>query len=97
MERDKLLRTAKRYEKRNFKSAHFRRAYITYCNKIELVKPEQFKKIVSGRESNVLDMENFKNKRNENDKVNSFIQSFVNNSVRFAFQETAKTRDKCSR
>ena len=77
VETNKILNTAKRHSKRNFKSAHFRRAYRTYCNNIELVQPEQFKKIVSGKNGNVLDMETFKNRKDEEDKVNSFVGELV--------------------
>ena len=82
MQKDKLISTAKRHEKKNFKSTHFRRAYRTYCNNIELVKPEEFKTIVSGKENNIVRIDTVKTNKNETEKVNSFLKNVVNTHSR---------------
>ena len=77
MEKNKLLRTAKRYEKRNFKSSHFRRAYLTYCNSVESVQPEHFKKMVSGGGDKIVDIDSYKTLKEDDESIDSFIKKYV--------------------
>ena len=77
MEKDKLLSTARRYEKRNFKSSHFRRTYLSYCNNVQSVQPEQFKKIVAGTIDNIVDIDTYKTLKEDDEAINSFIKKYV--------------------
>ena len=82
MHKDELLHTARQYQKSNFKSTQFRRAYRSYCNKVELVQPDTFKKLVSDTSANVVQLETFKNRQNKDEELNTFIKSFVNQHSR---------------
>ena len=50
---------------------------MSYCNTVELVHPDTFKRMVLGVPVNAVQRDAFKAMKNENDKIVRFIKSYV--------------------